>query len=124
MVETFPSDTDPYKKYGNVPVEVLTETENGDIVGVFETQETLEDILEEACPEALTADGFNDAIIGYCYDMVAGCNRVVYDYEKMVDILVKRDEMTQEEAVEFIDFNVVGAFMGKNTPIYMNKIEC
>jgi hypothetical protein len=81
------------------------------------------EMVKEYCPEALTADGFNEAIIGFSNDIVAGCVRIVYDYEKMVEILVNRDKMSREEAVEFLDFNTVQAYMGKNSPIFVNKFQ-
>ena len=42
---------------------------------------------------------------------------MVYSGDQMVDLLVQRDEMTEEEAFEFIDFNIVGAYIGIDTPI-------
>ena len=42
---------------------------------------------------------------------------MVYSADQMVDLLVQRDEMTEEEAVEFIEFNIVGAYIGIDTPI-------
>ena len=68
--------------------------------------------------EALFADGFDDAIIGY--DALGF--RVVYDYDKCSDILIKRDGMTKHEAHEFMEFNVVGAFVGDFTPLFVNQI--
>lgn len=115
MDETFPSDTDPYKKYD--------EDENQDeVVEVDGEILKLDDILEEACPEALKADGFDGAIIGHCHDIATGCDRIIYEYESMVKILVNMSNMSQEEAVEFLEFNVLGAYMGKNTPIFMHRI--
>ena len=35
----------------------------------------------------------------------------------------KDDEMTEEEAIEYIDYNVVNAFVGDNTPIFVNVLE-
>tara|TARA_A100001201_G_scaffold99333_1_gene85481 strand:- start:1416 stop:1655 length:240 start_codon:yes stop_codon:yes gene_type:complete len=65
-------------------------------------------------------DGFDNAIIG-----VGGrCNTdpmIVYDYDKMVDVLVMRDGMAHEEAEEYIDFNIVGAWIGDTTPIIVNN---
>jgi hypothetical protein len=43
----------------------------------------------------------------------------VYDVDKCLDIFMTRDGMTYEEAVEFFDFNVSGAYMGENTPIFV-----
>ena len=68
----------------------------------------------------MIADGFDEAIIGYCYDMVASEDRVIYSFDKCVDIL-KRD-MNEEEAIEYMEFNVIGAYMGKKTPLFMQKM--
>ena len=69
--------------------------------------------------EALLADGFDDAIIGY--DAVGF--RVVYDYDKCSDILMKRDGMTKHEAHEFMEFNVVCAFVGDFTPLFIHRLD-
>ena len=45
--------------------------------------------------------------------------RVVYSVEKIVDIL--SEDMTREEAVEFYEFNILGAYMGEMTPIYVSE---
>ena len=33
--------------------------------------------------------------------------QLVYSYEKMIEFLVKEDNMTEEEAIEFIDYNTL-----------------
>ena len=65
----------------------------------------------------LLADGFDDAIVGCCYDTVTSEDRVIYSFSKCVDIL-KRD-MSEGEAIEYMDFNVVGSHMGNKTPLFM-----
>ena len=45
--------------------------------------------------------------------------RVVYSRDKIIDILA--EEMTPEEAVEFYEYNILGAYMGEMTPIYVNE---
>ena len=47
--------------------------------------------------QPLRADGFNQAIIGNEYNT----NRVVYSIERMLQILIDRDGMSMEEAIEF-----------------------
>lgn len=70
----------------------------------------------------LYADGFDEAIIGL--EMNGSLPRVVYSIEKMVFILMQRDSMTEEEAVEFISFNVTSAYLGgEGTPIYINQFN-
>ena len=69
----------------------------------------------------LTADGLDKAIIGIgerCGDE----NIVAYDCEKIIKILMKRDGMTEEEALEFLSFNITGAYMGEGTPIFIWKM--
>ena len=63
----------------------------------------------------LKADGLDKAVIGVC--RCKGREDVLaYDYEKCVQIFVERDGMTDEEAREFMEFNVVDAYMGEMTP--------
>ena len=66
----------------------------------------------------LKADGFDEAIIGQaCIWRNNGMHDVlVYDAEKMRSILMKRDGMTSEEAREYIEYNVEGAYVGEETP--------
>ena len=39
---------------------------------------------------------------------------------RMITKLVKRDDMSYDEAREFIDFNIAGAYIGEDTPILVN----
>lgn len=76
------------------------------------------EILAELNPEALLADGLEDAFIGYTVNH-HHAHVAVYDYGKCVEVLVARDGMTHEEAEEFLSFNTLGAYVGENGPIYM-----
>ena len=64
---------------------------------------------------------FDSAIIGY--DAIN--HRVIYDFEKMVEHLMNKDEMDYEEAVEFIEYNTLRAtpYMGEKAPIVLHSIE-
>jgi len=66
--------------------------------------------------QTMLADGFEDAIIGL--DTSNEVFRVIYDREKMIDILMQRDEMSMEDAIEHLEYNVWGAYVGEGTPIY------
>ena len=64
-------------------------------------------------------DGFDSAIIGTA-SVWNGNERVevlVYDIYKMVEQLMLRDSMNVDEALEYIDFNIEGTYIGKDTPI-------
>jgi hypothetical protein len=76
--------------------------------------EELKETIEEHNPEALFADGYDNAIMGYSSDL-----RVVYSADEIVRTLVERDGMTPDEAIEFFNFNIECAYVGEYTPIYM-----
>lgn len=61
-------------------------------------------------------DGFDDAIIGYS-QRINDPILAVYSWDLMVKILMERDGMSDEEAMEYIDFNCLGAWVGEQTPI-------
>ena len=68
----------------------------------------------------LKIDGHDDAIIGPAMVWPEDGNLrnvLVYDAEKIRDLLMKRDGMTMEEAREYIEFNIEGAYMGPHTAI-------
>lgn len=46
---------------------------------------------------------------------------VVYDADQIVKALV-RDGMSDEEALEYMDFNITGAYVGERTPLFINLI--
>ena len=69
----------------------------------------------------LKADGFDKAIIGMCMDIATGGERLIYDANKCIDILIKQG-MSEQEAIEYFEFNVVGAWMGPKTPVFMHEI--
>mgnify|MGYP003662256725 CR=1 FL=1 len=74
--------------------------------------------ISEINPEALLADGFNNAILGMCLQF--GQEPVVaYDYEKCLEILEERDEMSRSEAEEYMEYNVIGAYMGMYSPVFI-----
>ena len=70
----------------------------------------------------LKADGFNEAIIGMCMDIATGEERLIYDANKCIDILIEQG-MSDEEAIEYFEFNVGGAYVGETTPIWMYPYE-
>jgi len=80
---------------------------------------TREDI-SEINPEALLCDGFDEAIIGMAERINLG-PVVAYDVDKMLEIMVERDGMSYEEAMEYFDYNILGAWMGENTPVFITK---
>ena len=67
----------------------------------------------------LKIDGFDEAVIGpaMIWREQGLCDVLVYDAERIRETLMKRDGMTAEEAREFIEFNIEGAYVGRSTPV-------
>ena len=78
---------------------------------------SLADVLD-AYPEEtfLTADGFDDCIIGVSNDL-----RLVYDRELIIHKLM--DEMSFDDAIEYYEFNIESAFVGPQTPIFVELVR-
>lgn len=68
----------------------------------------------------LIAEGYDKAIIGVVEEVWGVPDRIVYDTEKILEILQERDGMTHEGAREFFDFNIVGSYMGEDTPLFVD----
>ena len=67
-------------------------------------------------------DGFDEAIIGYT--RIAGRKDVLaYDYWKCIDILKERDGMSAEDAIEFMEFNVICSYVGELTPAFIYETD-
>ena len=81
----------------------------------------VDSLSEEANEEALFADGFEEAFFGVV--MRAGQPAVAgYDQDKCISILLKQG-MSYEEAAEYFSFNVLGAFVGENTPCFVRFVD-
>jgi len=73
----------------------------------------------------LKLDDFDDCILGVAEginisNLVDG-EVLVYDSAKIVEKLSL--DMSQEEAVEYFEFNILGAYMGKTTPIFVREYD-
>jgi hypothetical protein len=70
----------------------------------------------------LLADGFHRAFMGLTSEW-SGAMRSVYDYDRCVRILMRRDGMSEEDAIEYMEFNVVGSYVGKATPLFVRRMK-
>jgi len=69
--------------------------------------------------EFLQADGLDKAFVGLGY--VCG-RKVVAVYDAQLVILILMDSgMTEEEAEEHFEFNIAGAFVGEQTPLFLRR---
>ena len=84
-------------------------------------REQMNEFIEVSAGSAMVADGFDEAFIG----VASGFNTepvAVYDREKVHDILCEEHGMTSEEAIEFFDYNIIGAGMD-NAPLFLDSFE-
>jgi hypothetical protein len=81
----------------------------------------IRDELAEIDPDLLLMDGFDDCIIGIC-EAFGSVPVVAYDYDRVLANL-QASGMTYEEAVEYHEFNQVGAYVGERTPVFIRRIE-
>jgi hypothetical protein len=78
-------------------------------------------MLLEDLEGAVVLDGLNDAIIGTARNKNFECV-LVYAIDKIMNIIMARDQMTLTEAREFYDFNI-DAHYGNRSPIFIEPIE-
>ena len=83
---------------------------------------TRQDIADMYGDELLFIDPekFDKCIIGVATRCGIPCS-VVYDKDELIKVYMD-EGMNEEEALEFISFNVEGAYVGETTPLIMERI--
>ena len=80
-------------------------------------------ILDMGLEDAVLIEDLDDAVIG-----VAQCKGretvVAYDYDEVIKIVRKNcNNCSVEEAIEYVDFNITDAYMGKMTPVFIHQTD-
>jgi len=96
------------------------EAQDSDDTWVKQMEEELQRFDEENS-ETLFADGFDEALVGVGIQFSREV--AVYDYVKCIDVLMKRHDMEATDAIEYMEYNVVGAYMGRGTPVFLTRTE-
>lgn len=87
---------------------------------LFTTNDEAYDWLEEnGYSEKPGWSEFAKAIIGVTTD-----DRLVYSYERITECLMETDEISEEDAIEYIDYNIVGSLNPhiEESPIIIHEI--
>ena len=72
--------------------------------------------------QMLLADGFEEALLGVTRGQGGGSEVIaVYSSDRCIDVLVAGG-MELMEAVEYFDFNVVSAYVGERTPLFVDEV--
>jgi hypothetical protein len=82
---------------------------------------------EEVIEGALIANGYDDCIIGFDPKH----STLVYDKNAIISKLAKEfashdgadPDEAYDEAVEFFEYNIQGAYLGERTPIYIELVK-
>ena len=67
-------------------------------------------------PEALFADGYDRAIKGIGFR--DNTPVILYSSNRCIQQLMEDNEWDEETSLEWFSFNTLGAYVGKNTPIF------
>lgn len=74
--------------------------------------------IAEINPDAFLAEGFDAALVGYTENTHLP-TVAVYDIDRCVQVLVRRDGMTAEGAEDFLAANTTCAYVGENGPVFV-----
>tara|TARA_Y100000401_G_C8318845_1_gene224066 strand:- start:771 stop:1073 length:303 start_codon:yes stop_codon:yes gene_type:complete len=80
-----------------------------------------EEIAKLFGDDTLFATDLDDSIAGVSLGFNSGI--VVYDTEKIAKILMEREGMSHEDAWDHIEYNIIGAYVGDKTPIWMAPLN-
>lgn len=62
---------------------------------------------------------FDDCIVGISQNSV-GHTFVAYSYGKIIEKL--KEDMSEEEAIEYFDYNIIGSYVGDHSPCFIYEI--
>jgi hypothetical protein len=75
--------------------------------------------IDQYAEGAVLLDGLESAIVGIVEEFGNG-NRILYSKQKILNILQERDLMTQGEAEEFYDYNILGLHAGEQNAVFLD----
>ena len=76
--------------------------------------------IENLLPEgAMKIDGFDDCICGIV-ERFGMDSVLLYDRNSMIEKMISQDGMEYEEAIEFFEYNTIGAYISDDQPIYLH----
>lgn len=78
--------------------------------------ESIREKISDINPNAVLWDGLDNAIVG----LTEG-GKVVYDIELMYNEIHKQNKeyMDYDEAIEWVEFNIINSYVGEYTPLHI-----
>jgi hypothetical protein len=74
--------------------------------------------IHEYAEGAVLLTGLDNAIIGIVEDFTG--RKILYSKPKILNILMVRDGMTESEAEEFYDYNILGLYASELNPVFLD----
>ena len=84
-------------------------------MGMDQVEVNIRDTISELFPEAIYWDDLDGCIVGVSTD-----GRVIYSMYLMIEHF--KETMSEEEALEWIDFNILNTYAGEYTPLHIWEI--
>ena len=81
------------------------------------SRKQIEEWVEGYHGTVLLADGFDEPFIGMT-EVFGRPPIATYDRDKCLEILIQRDGMPLDDAIDFFNYNVTGSWVGEETPAF------
>lgn len=84
-------------------------------------RQTVADVYCDAADELLFLDPeyYDDAIIGVV-SRADGMVAVCYSEPKVIKLIIQHNRMEPDVAMEYYQFNILGAYVGDSTPVFID----
>lgn len=76
--------------------------------------------IDQYAEGAVMLDDLEDAIVGIVEDFGSPGKKILYSKIKILNILQERDLMTESEAEEFYDYNILGLYAGELNAVFLD----
>ena len=83
------------------------------------TRDELLDLVPSEELLFLEGPEFDAALVGVV-ERFGGVLAACYDYTRILQVL-EQQGMSYDDAVEWFDFNMIGAYLGDSTPVYLRR---
>jgi hypothetical protein len=80
-----------------------------------EKYETILEKMEETNPDAVILEGYDNCVVGICNTFSGAV--LLYSEDKIIEKLMSN--MTEEKAIEFYEYNILNAYYGQYSPVFL-----
>ena len=104
-------------KWGKVKKNIYLESEGVKMYSLV-YKNYLQDCNEDAI---LLPDEFSRALVGVAHQF--NKSLAIYDSAKIKTILMENQDISEDEATEWFEYNIKGSYVGENTPLFLDHIH-